>query len=259
MNITVVQAELHWEDKESNIKMLDNYLETISYTDLIVLPEMFSTAFSTRSSELAEGMDGATVKWMKDRAKINNAVVTGSLIIKVADQYFNRMIWARPDGTLSCYDKRHLFRMAGEHEHFSPGMERTIIDLKGWRIMLQVCYDLRFPVFARNRYMDGKYEYDLVIYTANWPSPRHNAWAGLLRARAIENLAYCIGVNRVGRDGNDLEYCGGSVFIDYLGNPIKEADEKSCIMQAEIKKEDLLSFRERFPTGLDADSFSLRV
>ncbi|NND95609.1 MAG: amidohydrolase, partial [Flavobacteriales bacterium] len=223
MDITLVQAELHWEDREANIRMLDNVLNALGKTDLIVLPEMFTTAFSNRSKDLAETMDGPTLAWMREKAKENGATITGSVMISDKGENFNRMLWVRPDGEVSHYDKRHLFRMAGEHDHFSQGKERVIVELNGWRVMLQVCYDLRFPVFSRNRYMNGQYEYDLILYVANWPKPRHNAWSGLLRARAMENLAYCVGVNRVGQDANGLDYKGGSAIIDFLGNPREEA------------------------------------
>lgn len=259
MNISLIQAELQWEDRDANLKMLDSMLENLTGTDLIVLPEMFTTAFSTRSAELSEKMEGPTMGWMKDKAREKNAVIAGSMMIDDGGTYYNRLLWVRPDGSSSHYDKRHLFRMAGETNHFKAGEGRVIVELNGWRVMLQICYDLRFPVFARNRYMDGAYEYDLILYVANWPKPRHNAWAGLLRARAMENLAYCAGVNRVGTDGNDLAYRGGSAVIDYLGNPVAEAEDNSCILQVELNKAALMGFREKFPTGMDADPFTFKA
>jgi predicted amidohydrolase len=194
---------------------------------------------------------------MKIQSQAKNAAVTGSVMIQDNGNYYNRMIWAEPDGKITHYDKRHLFRMAGEHDSFSQGKERIIVEFKGWKIMLQICYDLRFPVFARNRYINGHYDYDLVLYVANWPKPRHNAWADLLRARAIENLSYCAGVNRVGKDGNGLAYKGGSAVIDYMGRPVEEGNDTPCIIQADLKKEALLEFRDKFPTGMDADGFTL--
>lgn len=259
MNISLIQADLHWEDRDLNLKMLDSKLEQIQETDLIVLPEMFSTAFSIRSEDLSESMEGPSVQWMKEKAKEKDAALCGSLMIQEDGLYFNRLIFAEPNGQLQHYNKRHLFRMAAEAEHFTSGSERVITLFRGWKIMLQVCYDLRFPVFTRNRYVGGDYEYDLVLYVANWPKPRHNAWETLLRARATENLSYCAGVNRIGEDGNGLSYRGGSAIIDYLGNSIQEAQSDPCIIQSELNKEALKEFRNRFPTGLDADSFELSL
>lgn len=256
MNVTLIQTALHWEDPKANRSSLSEVIRKVGNTDIIVLPEMFSTAFSNRSSELADSMDGITVQWMKEMAKSRKAVITGSVIISEGGQYFNRMLWVQPDGKISYYNKRHLFRMAGEHEHFEAGKERVIVTYKGWRIMLQVCYDLRFPVFARNQYIDGRYEYDLLIYVANWPSPRHNAWEGLLRARAMENLSYCIGVNRVGKDGNGLAYKGGSVVLDYLGKSLVVGDDQARLLNQDLDLDALRQFREKFPTGMDADPFT---
>ncbi|NNC82700.1 MAG: amidohydrolase [Flavobacteriales bacterium] len=259
MNITLIQAELYWEDRASNLKMLDSQLEQLKRTDIVVLPEMFTTAFSTQSKDLAEKMDGHTVAWMKAHASHLQAVLAGSVIIEEEGRYYNRFLWVTPEGDVTHYDKRHLFRMAGEHDHFSPGRDRVIVKWKDWRIMLQVCYDLRFPVFSRNRYHGGDYEYDLIIYVANWPRPRHNAWRGLLQARAMENLAYSAGVNRIGSDANGLEYAGGSVIYDYLGKHLAQGQEDMCILQADLDREALLRFREKFPTGMDADQFELKV
>ena len=259
MDITLIQSELYWEDREANLEMLDKSLSSLEDTDLVVLPEMFNTAFSNRSESLSESMDGPTVTWMKEHALKGNFTLTGSLMIKDNDAYFNRLLWVSPDGKVEYYNKRHLFRMAGEHDHFNAGKERVIVELNGWRVMLQVCYDLRFPVFSRNRYRDGRFEYDLILYVANWPKPRHLAWSTLLRARAIENLVYCIGVNRIGTDANGLAYQGGSAIIDYLGTPLKEADHEPCILRSTISKEKLFDFRAKFPTGLDSDRFDLKV
>lgn len=257
MDVAIVQADLHWEAPEANRNQLAQLMDDSEGADLIVLPEMFNTAFSNRSSELSESMDGDTVSWMKAEAKKRNCVITGSLMIAEEGQYYNRMLWVSPKGISAQYDKRHLFRMAGEHNHFSPGQERVVVEHKGWRIMLQICYDLRFPVFARNQYAGGAYDYDLIIYVANWPSPRHNAWEGLLRARAMENLSYCIGVNRVGKDGNGHSYNGGSVVLDYLGNELSPAIDGQGISRAQIDLLALRKFREKFPTGMDADPFTL--
>lgn len=260
MKISLLQTDLHWEDRAANLSQIASALEEVpADSGVILLPEMFSTAFSSRSDALSEPMDGDTVQAMQRWAQKRNAVVAGSLMISEGGSYRNRFLWVRPDGSIAHYDKRHLFRMAGEHEHFAAGEGRSIVEHEGWRIMLQVCYDLRFPVFARNRYHEGRYDYDLILYVANWPSPRHNAWETLLRARAIENLSYCIGVNRIGEDAKRLSYKGGSAIIDFMGNPICEAGAASGVYSAELALDPLRCFREKFPTGMDADAFSLKA
>lgn len=257
LNLSLVQADIHWEDSSANEEMMNEIVNGVSNSDIIVLPEMWNTAFSSKSQELSQSMDGPAVRSMQRWAKASGAVIAGSVMIKDGSEFYNRMLWVRPDGSITSYDKRHLFRMAGEHEHFEPGAERVIVEHKGWRIMLQICYDLRFPVFARNTYVGGQYEYDLILYAANWPSPRHNAWETLLRARAMENLAYCAGVNRIGEDSNGLRYKGGSAVLDYLGNSIAEAGSEVQVVNAELDLNSLRAFRERFPTGMDADTFTL--
>jgi omega-amidase len=258
LNVSLIQADLHWENTDANTAMIERSIAALSTTDLIVIPEMWNTGFSSKSASLSQAMDGPAVRSMQGWAKASNAVIAGSLMIHEDGKYYNRMLWVRPDGSMSSYDKRHLFRMAGEHEHFEAGKERVIVEYKGWRIMLQICYDLRFPVFARNQYHEGTYDYDLIIYVANWPSPRHHAWETLLKARAMENLSYCIGVNRVGTDANGFGYKGGSALLDFMGNPLAEGEGSISVIEADLSLSALRAFREKFPTGMDADGFELK-
>jgi predicted amidohydrolase len=221
-------------------------------TDLIVLPEMFSTGFTMEAEGHAERMDGRSVAWMAETAKQTGAVIAGSLVIRDAGRYFNRFILMRPDGNFDFYDKRHLFRLAGEHEHYSAGSDRVTFRIKDWRVRPMVCYDLRFPAWSRNQ---G--DYDLLVYVANWPEPRHLAWATLIRARAIENLAYLAGVNRIGTDGNGIRYQGGSAIVDFLGNHLTPVTDETGVWSAALDLEELQEFRAKFPFHLDADRFSL--
>ena len=201
LQIAIIQTDILWEDIEGNLKKFSKLISTIDQSvDLIVLPEMFSTGFSMRSNEMAESMDGKAVLWMKEMASSTNACITGSVIIKDMGKNYNRLIWATPNGEVSHYDKRHLFRMSKEQEHFSAGEKKLIVELKGWKICPLICYDLRFPVWARN-----KENYELLIYVANWPAPRKKVWETLLQARAIENISYVVGVNRIGEDGNGYD------------------------------------------------------
>lgn len=210
INVTTIQANLIWENRDANLEAFTKKLSQINTpTDVIILPEMFTTGFSMVPADLAETMDGPTMIWLAEQADIHNAVITGSLIIKEGANYFNRLIWMYPGGMYHTYDKRHLFAMAGEHDHYTPGEERVIITHKGWRICPMICYDLRFPVWARN---DDAY--DLLIYVANWPDKRSYDWNTLLKARAIENQSYVVGVNRVGQDANGHNYNGDTCVID---------------------------------------------
>jgi len=256
LTISMVQANLHWQDAAANRATLDRCLSQISIpTDLIVLPEMFTTGFSMDAAALAETMNGPTVAWLRQHAAIHQAVVTGSLIIKENGQYFNRLLWVRPDGSLSHYDKRHLFTMAGEQHTYTAGSTQLIEEWRGWRICPLVCYDLRFPVWSRNQ---AAQPYDLLLYVANWPAVRRNAWITLLRARAIENLSYVLGVNRVGQDGLGHEYAGDSALLDMRGDYLLQAGNlHSCITRT-LRWEDLEDFRTKFPALNDADSFTLR-
>lgn len=251
--VTVVQADLLWQDAAGNRRHFTTVIEDLQEpADLIVLPEMFTTGFSMDAPELAETMDGDSVAWMRKMAASSNAAVCGSLIIADNQQYFNRFICASPAGDLQCYDKRHLFRLAHEQDHYAAGADLLTFELKGWRICPLVCYDLRFPVWSRNR--DS---YDLLLYVANWPERRHRAWETLLRARAIENQSYVAGVNRTGSDGNDIPYIGGSAIIDHLGEDLANLGDQTGTVSVELDLEQLRVFRERFAFHKDADSFTL--
>jgi omega-amidase len=253
LRVTLVQADLAWHDPQENRRrMARHFRGLMGHTDLIVLPEMFSTGFSMESEELAEDVDGPTTGWMREEACALGCTITGSVIIRDEGRYYNRLLWVRPDGSIAHYDKRHLFRMTREHERFTAGERRLAVELKGWRICPLVCYDLRFPVWSRSR---G--DYDLLIYVANWPNRRRHAWSTLLRARAIENIAYCVGVNRVGRDGNGAVYAGDSVAIDFLGQPLSDEHDGDGVETVVLDRPSLDAFRESFPAHLDADQFHL--
>ena len=253
LRVTLVQSEIAWEAPAANRHRLAEHFRGLAgHTDLIVLPEMFSTGFSMDAGTHAESMNGPTVGWMREEAAALGCVITGSLIVADQGRYFNRLVWARPDGSLEHYDKRHLFRIAGEHAHFASGASRLTVELKGWRVCPLICYDLRFPVWSRSR---G--DYDLLLYVANWPARRARAWAALLRARAIENLCYVVGVNRIGRDGNAVSYAGDSVALDFLGKPMSSEGGGDRVETAVLDLESLRSYREEFPAHLDADGFEI--
>jgi omega-amidase len=249
LSVTLVQPTLVWEDKSANLAKIEGMLINIGQTDLIVLPEMFTTGFSMKVIELAESMEGLTIAWMKEKACGWQAVVAGSLIIQENGCYFNRLVWAQPDGRLQWYDKKHLFSMGEEHLHFTPGNQRITVEWKGWKIRFLICYDLRFPVWSRN-YDD----YDLLVYTANWPSARHHVWKNLLTARALENQSYCIGVNRTGKDGMGLEYLGDSGCIDARGDTAWLGDIETA-RTFTLSLSTLHAFREKFPILKDRDKF----
>lgn len=261
LNVSLIQGATRWHDAPANRDYYGSLVRRVGgQSDLIVLPETFLSGFSNDTRASAESMDGEGVAWMRALAAEVDAVVTGSLAIREGDKVYNRLIWARPDGTFAQYDKRHLFRMAGEHTRYGGGSERLIVELKGWRIFPQVCYDLRFPVWLRNRRLAsavGGMDYDLSLFVANWPAPRRQPWRTLLRARAIENLAYVIGVNRVGTDGNDLPYAGDSAVIDPVGEPLVELGTQEQLVTVSIEPAPLLAHRERFPAWMDADDFTL--
>ena len=255
LTVSIIQANLVWEDVDTNLKAFTKKIQSIESTDLIVLPETFSTSFSMNSETLAEPMNGKTMSWMAEIAQNKNAVVAGSAILKENNQIFNRFIWMHPNGSFEKYDKRHLFRMGNEHNHFTAGKERLIVELKGWKICHQICYDLRFPVWSRNK----KQEYDLLLYVANWPEVRTAAWEKLLYARAIENQCYVAAVNRIGVDGEGVNCIGNSMFIDPKGELIwKAADAKEESSTTEIYLDELNDFRKKFPVGMDADDFEVR-
>jgi predicted amidohydrolase len=253
LRVTMVQTELAWQDPAVNRHRLATHFRgLIGHTDLVVLPEMFSTGFSMDAESLAEDMDGPTVGWMREEAAALGCVITGSLIIREQGRCYNRLVWARPDGTIGHYDKRHLFRIANEQDHYAPGARRMVVELKGWRVCPLVCYDLRFPVWSRSRD-----DYDLLLYVANWPQRRAHAWSTLLKARAIENLSYVVGVNRIGKDGNGATYAGDSVALDFLGQPLSSEGGGDRVETAVLDLESLHAYRKSFPAHLDADRFEL--
>lgn len=257
LRVTLIQTELAWHDPAANRRRLEQRFTSLAgQTDLIVLPEMFTTGFTMEAESVAEIAGGPSVAWMREQAAQLGAVITGSIATKEGDKYFNRLIWMRPDGTHESYDKRHLFRMAHEQDHYAAGARRVIVELKGWKVLPLVCYDLRFPVWSRNR-IGGEGAYDLLMYVANWPDRRRYAWQTLIRARAIENLSYCIAVNRVGQDGTGANYAGDSAVIDYLGQPMTEASEQEFVTTMQLDKAALDGFRAKFPAHLDADEFQL--
>lgn len=259
LRVTLVQAQLAWHDTQANQRTFERLLAGLAgQTDLVVLPEMFTTGFTMAATEVAEPADGPSVEWMRAMAAKLDAVITGSIVTRDGGRHFNRLIWMRPDGSHDAYDKRHLFRMAHEDEHYSPGARKLIVELKGWKICPMVCYDLRFPVWSRNR-IGGDAGYDVLLYVANWPERRRHAWQTLLKARAIENLCYCIGVNRVGKDGNEINYTGDSAAIDFLGQPMTAPSESEFVLTTTLDKAALDAFRGKFPAHLDADDFDLRV
>ncbi|HEX7416425.1 MAG TPA: amidohydrolase, partial [Steroidobacteraceae bacterium] len=220
LRVTLIQTALHWQEPAANRADFTSHLAPLAgATDLIVLPEMFTTGFSMSAEQLAEPADGATSAWLREQARALSAAVTGSLIVSEAGQFYNRLLWATPDGRIAHYDKRHLFRMGREHEHFAGGAAPLLVEWRGWRICPLVCYDLRFPVWSRRR---PALDYDLLLYVANWPAARRYAWSQLLKARAIENQAYVVGINRIGDDGQGISHAGESAVLDFLGIPLAE-------------------------------------
>jgi omega-amidase len=260
LRITLIQSDLHWEDVEANLSMFEEKIWQINgSTDVIVLPEMFTTGFSMNASRLAEHMNMKTFKWMKQMADQTGALILGSFICTVHGRYYNRLLWMEPGGVFKTYDKRHLFRMDNEHKTFTPGESLLIGTWKGWRICPLICYDLRFPVWSRNKWDHNanKLSYDLAIYVANWPMTRIDAWNTLLRARAIENLSYVVGVNRVGQDENGVEYNGNSAIISPKGDSIITIDGSESIRTLELNANALHAFRDRFPAYVDGDDFTI--
>jgi len=262
LKITLIQADLHWEDIDANLAMFEEKIWRIGeQTDVIVLPEMFSTGFTMEAHKLSEMMNMKTTKWMKMVADQTGALVMGSFIASVHDRFYNRLLWMEPGGNFKTYDKRHLFRMADEHLVYSPGESQLIGHWKGWRICPLICYDLRFPVWSRNRWNATlkKPSYDLLVYVANWPQVRANAWDMLLRARAIENLSYVAGVNRVGFDGKGVEYIGNSEVISPKGEPIFSVEGVEAVKTIQLNANSLQAYRDKFPALLDADDFNLEI
>jgi predicted amidohydrolase len=250
LTVTLIQTELVWEEIQANLKRFQAEIDAMaSPTDLVILPEMLSTGFSMGAEALAEEMDGAAVTWMRNTAVEKNTVITGSVMIKDKGRFFNRLIWARPDGTMETYDKKHLFRYAGEEKVYTPGQRRITVELNGWKIRPFICYDLRFPIWTRN--LDNAY--DLAIFVANWPTRRAHHWRALLPARAIENQAYVAAVNRVGKDGNGIAYRGDSAVIDPLGRVLFEKADDACAATLTLSRNVLADYRRQFPAWMDAD------
>lgn len=266
LTITTIQSNLHWEDKTANLQMLEEKINGIGqHTEVVVLPEMFSTGFSMKPGQLAETMEGATVAWMKRIARQKRIILTGSLIIEENGHYYNRLVWMLPNGQYGHYDKRHLFAYAGEDQHYTPGYKRLIASVKGWRINLLVCYDLRFPVWARQaaplteeEAAREEPEYDVMIYVANWPERRNHAWKTLLQARAIENQSFVVGVNRVGKDGHDIYHSGDSMIVDPLGEVLYTRAHDEDIHTLTLQREKLLEIRQKLPFLQDADHFIIQ-
>ena len=255
LRVTLVQQPLMWQDPGANRERFESLLRPLAgQTDLVVLPETFTTGFSMEVERVGEPASGPTVQWLRENAARIDAVITGSVITEEGGKYFNRLLWATPAGELRSYDKRHLFRMGREHQHFTPGRAAWTVEWRGLRICPQVCYDLRFPVFSRRR---PELDYDVLLYVANWPAARVYAWSQLLKARAIENQAFVIGVNRVGVDGAGVEHSGESAANDFLGLPLVALGNVPAVATVALDGEALQAFRERFPAQLDADRFRL--
>jgi predicted amidohydrolase len=257
LTLTLIQADLRWEDREANRHYFKEKIEHLrEKTEVVLLPEMFTTGFSMDAARLAETMDGQTVGWMRRMASENRIALAGSFIAADEDRFFNRLVWMLPNGQYGYYDKRHLFAYAEEDRHYAPGRKRLVASIKGWKMNLQVCYDLRFPVWARNTIDEtGQPEYDILVYIANWPERRSLAWKTLLQARAIENQCFVIGVNRVGRDGKDIAYAGDSMVIDPLGEILYHKQDTEDTHTFSLEKSHLEDIRNRFPFLRDADGF----
>ena len=255
LTITIIQSSLYWENIDKNLKMFARKISSVNEkTDLIILPEMFSTGFTMNNKPLAENMNGRTVEWMKKIAKEKKCVVTGSIIINENKKYYNRLIWMQPNGKFKTYDKRHLFRYAGEEKYYNSGKKKLIVELKGWKICPMICYDLRFPIWTRNK----NKEYDALIFVANWPERRNYPREALLLARAIENQAYVVGVNRVGKDGNEINHSGDSVVINPQGEVIAKAKpNEENNLTATLSYSALEEWRKKFPAWMDADNFKI--
>jgi predicted amidohydrolase len=261
LTITGIQSALHWENRKANLGMFEQKIFSISQpTEIVVLPEMFSTGFSMQPEKLAETMHGETLQWMRQVAAQKKIILTGSVIIAENENYYNRLVWVLPNGQVGYYDKRHLFAYGDEDQHYSPGEKRLIASVNGWKINLLVCYDLRFPVWSRQSPPAAAEigpEYDVLIYVANWPEKRVQAWTTLLRARAIENQCYVIGVNRTGDDGKKIHYTGESMAIDPMGEILYHKKDEEDIFTVTLDKSHLQRARQKFPFWKDADGFKI--
>ena len=259
MNLTYIQTDLRWEDPQGNRDHFDQLMEEVPEgTDLILLPETFNTAFPVDPQAFAETEGGPTMQWMKQKAQELNAVICGTYLLEIGGHYHNSLVWMRPDGSYELYHKRHTFSMGGENQLVEQGEKPLIVELNGWRIKPMICYDIRFPVWSKNRFVDGQYEYDLGIYLANFPSSRMHVWNTLLQARAIENQAYYIGVNRIGDDPESVHYSGCSQVLNAKGETLSTAQpDTEAVMSIVLDYDPLQHFREKFPVGKDWDSFRL--
>jgi predicted amidohydrolase len=255
LTVTLIQTELDWEDVAANLRRFDRLIDSLQVaTDLIVLPEMFTTGFSMNAAALAENMNGRAVGWLRETARRTAAAVVGSIIVVDDRRFYNRLCWASPDGELATYDKKHLFRYAGEDRVYTAGSASLLVELNGWKIQPFVCYDLRFPVWTRN----PNRTYDLALFIANWPQRRAEHWKVLLQARAIENQSYVIGVNRIGTDGNGLYHSGDSSVIDPIGTILFRSAHAPCVFTLPLEWDRLDDYRQSFPAWKDADQFLLR-
>jgi predicted amidohydrolase len=262
LTITTIQTNIFWEDKLANLDQLEKKIESIGQrTEVVFLPEMFSTGFTMNAASLSETMEGETVSWMKRTSREKNIILTGSIIIEEEKKYYNRLLWVMPNGQIGYYDKRHLFAFSEEDKYYSAGNKRLITSVKGWKLNMQICYDLRFPVWARQQLnTDGQSaqpEYDILVNVANWPEKRNRAWKTLLSARAIENQCFAVGVNRVGKDGKGHYYSGDSLIINPLGEVQYHMADDEDVFTITLEKEILNEQREKFPFLKDADDFSI--
>ena len=258
LRVTLLQQNIYWHEPSANRAMFEELIWGLEDSaDLILLPEMFTTGFDMDPAPVAEPENLFTHKWLKQVAAQTNALIMGSYVVKVRDSYYNRLVAMQPDGQFHHYDKRHLFRMSGEDEKYSQGYRNITLTWKGWRIRPLICYDLRFPVWSRNRILEGEPEYDLLVYVANWPEARIHVWDTLLKARAIENLSYCAGVNRTGTDENKISYSGHSGIYHPSGECLHQLDDKPGVLSCSLSKGDLQKFRKHFPAHLDGDQFEI--
>ena len=262
LTLSIIQSDLKWEDKAANLEQFEQKINSINEkTQLVVLPEMFNTGFSMNAAALAENMDGVTLQWMSRISKAQKIILTGSLIIEEDNKYYNRMVWMMPNGQMGYYDKRHLFAYAGEDKHYTSGSKRVIASVNGWKVNLQVCYDLRFPVWSRQQTLkdekSNQAEYDLLIYVANWPTKRSHAWKTLLSARAIENQCYAVGVNRVGFDFHGNHHSGDSMLVNPLGEVLYHCADREDVFTITLTMDELNKTRDTLPFLRDADSFTI--
>lgn len=261
LTVTLIQTFLYWEDPVKNIQHFRDLLDRMeSQSDLILLPEMFNTGFSINPLACAEEMDGPSVGFLRREAIARNSYFMATLLIRENERFYNRLVCVSPDGSIQTYDKRHLFRLSEEYSILNAGNSRKVFDVKGWKIMPLICYDLRFPVWTRNSYKDGRYEYDALVCLANWPESRQHVWETLLKARAMENQAYALGVNRIGPDGHGTSHTGDSLVADARGNVLMKAETgKEVVETISLSYQELQMFRKSFTVGMDWDQFSLNL